>query len=180
MNIQPGDFCCIPISGGVGRLISVGQWLNGDGFGDFDHAEIFIGQADDKAPFGYTIGAYPSGAAKLPLPCPPEDLPSAIWSSGVINPTDEQRDTIVKTAIKLLGIRYSALDYFALVLHRLRVPAPGLKRYIGSTGHMICSQLVDYIYYQAGYHLFKDDRWFGYVTPAMLADLIKESSSAVL
>ena len=64
------------------------------------------------------------------------------------------------------------MDYFALALHRLGIPAPELKRYIGSSKHLICSQLVDLVYAEAGIHLFTDNRWPGYVTPADLANLI--------
>lgn len=173
MTIQPGDFCCVPVSGGVGYLISVGEWLDGDGFGDYDHAEIFIGEADIYAPYGYTIGAYPGGAAKVALPCPPDKLPNALWSSGKFNLSDSQRTTIVAKATSLIGTPYSALDYFALALHRFKLKDNWLKNYIASSDHMICSQLVDYVYYQSGYILFTDDRWFGYVTPADLANLIK-------
>jgi hypothetical protein len=174
MIIQPGDFCCVPISGNVGKLISFGEWLDGDGFTDYDHAEIFIDEADTKGPFGYTIGAYPGGAAKIALPCPPAELPNALWSSNSFILTSEERLSIVASAAKLLGTPYSALDYFALVLHRFGLNADLVRDYIASTGHMICSQLVDYTYFQSGVHLFSDNRWFGYVTPADLANVIKE------
>lgn len=173
MTVQPGDFCCIPISGYTGKFISFGEWLNGDGFGDFDHAEIYIGEPDSTAPYGYTIGAYPGGAAKVALSCPPEQLPDALWSSS-LNIPDVTRPAIVSAAKFMLGTPYSFLDYLALFFHRLHIWLPGLKHYIQTGDHMICSQLVDYIYQLCGIHLFTDNRWPGYVTPAMLADLIKE------
>lgn len=172
--ILPGDFCCVPISGEIGLLISFGEWLNGDGFGDYDHAEIYIGEPDELAPYGYTIGAYPGGAAKIPLICPPEKLPHALWSTGAFDLTDDDRTAIVSNAKKMLKVPYSVLDYIALALHRLHIYVPFLKGYIRSTGHMICSQLVDYVYTVSGVLMFTDNRWPGYVTPAALADLIKE------
>lgn len=178
MTIQPGDFCCVPISGDVGHLISIGQWLDGNGFSDYDHAEIFIGEADTDGPYGYTIGAYPGGAAKVALPVEPEKLPNSIWSSEAnFDISDLQRNVIIAIAKDMIGTPYSALDYFALVTHRLHVPAIGLKSYISSSKHMICSQLVDYVYKQAGVQLFGDDRWPGYVTPGDLADLIREKTN---
>ncbi len=64
---------------------------------------------------------------------------------------------------------YSFLDYLALAAHRYRLPVPGLRTYIKSTGHLICSQLVDACYQAAGVQLFDDHRWNGYVTPSDLA-----------
>jgi hypothetical protein len=170
--VEAGDFCCVPISGEVGKLISFGEWLNGDGFGVYDHAEIYVGMADQKAPYGYTFGAYPGGAAYVPLPCPAETLPGSLWSSGKFSLTELQRGQVLSTCAAAKGVSYSSLDYFALIAHRLHLPVPGLKNFISDSGHMICSQLVDFAYMNAGVHLFKDDRWPGYVVPADLAKLI--------
>jgi len=167
-----GDFCCIPIKGAVGRLISLGEWVNGDGFGDYDHAEVYVGMPDINAPYGYTFGAYPGGAAYVPLSCPADKLPGAVWSTGRIELTATQRADILKYCAASKGIGYSAADYFALAAHRLHFPAPGLKHYIASSGHMICSQVVDFIYMKSKKYLFNDNRWPGYVTPAELAKLI--------
>ena len=173
VTVQVGDFCCVPISGNVGKLISIGEWLDGSGFTDYDHAEIFVGMANvHEAPYGYTFGAYPGGASLVPLPCPPEALPGALWSTGHFGLDAAISYEIVQECLKLKGVPYSALDYFALVAHRLHMPGKALKNYIASTDHMICSQLVDYVYMLCGIHLFTDGRWPGYVTPADLAKLI--------
>lgn len=63
---------------------------------------------------------------------------------------------------------YSVADYFALAAHRLHIPAPHLKRYVRSSGHMICSQLADAAAAEGGWHLFEDGRWPGDVTPGDL------------
>jgi hypothetical protein len=167
--LLPGDFAVVPISGPAGKLISVGEWLNGSAFGDYDHAEIYVGLADPNAPYGYTMGAYPGGARLYPVPAEQEDW---LWSSGHIRLTPAQRDAIVKNAMACKGIGYSAADYFALAAHHLHVPVPGLRDYIEDSGHMICSQLVDFCYAKAGVRLFADNRWEGYVTPADLAGLL--------
>jgi hypothetical protein len=67
---QPGDFCRVPVSGRAGLLVEAAQWLDGDRFQPYDHAEIYAGGADDKAPYGYTISAYPDGQRKIALPVP--------------------------------------------------------------------------------------------------------------
>ncbi len=44
-----------------------------------------------------------------------------------------------------------------------------LLDYVAGTGHMICSQLVDQSYLDAGVHLAEDGRFPGDVTPGDLA-----------
>lgn len=166
---QPGDFCCLPVSGSIGLSITLGQWLDGDRLQPYDHAEIYVGQADDQAPYGYTIGAYPSGAARLPLLCPPAQLPGSLWSSGIIDLTTTQRNEIVLWAGEHIGTPYSFLDYAALALHGAHIDPPGLREYIASTHHLICSQYVDLCYVKSDVHLFSDNRWSGYVKPGDLA-----------
>ncbi|MGI5508516.1 hypothetical protein [Streptomyces sp. CA-106131] len=57
---QPGDIGLTGITGPVGRLIQIGQWLNGDGFGPYEHAFIVV--PDDQL-----IEAEPGGAQVVPL-----------------------------------------------------------------------------------------------------------------
>jgi hypothetical protein len=171
---QPGDFCCVPISGGVGLGIEIGQWLDGDRFQPYDHAEIYVGQPDSDAPYGYTVSAYPGGSGRRALKYPAELVPGSLWSSGLIQLTTSQRTAICAWAEEHRDTQYSFADYGALVLHMLHVPAPGLREYIGSTGHLICSQFVDTAYEEAGKHLFNDGRWPGYVKPGDLAGMLKD------
>lgn len=170
---QPGDFTCVPIPGWAGLGIEVGQFLDGEKFQPYEHAEVYVGQPDADGPFGYTVSAYPSRKGRVPLPCPPALLPGSLWSSGIIAVSTAQRDAIVAWSAAHEHVGYSGLDYAALVIHRLRIPAPHLKRYIESTAHLICSQFVDTAYDQAGVHLFDDKRWPGYVTPGDLAGLLE-------
>jgi hypothetical protein len=178
-NVQPGDFCCVPISGPVGKLISLGEWLDGSGFTRYDHAEIYVGMADANGQHGYTFGAYPGGATLVPLQQPAQQLSGALWSSGHILLTPDQRTLIVNNALALKGTPYSSLDYFAIAAHRFNLPLPLLKEYVASTKHMICSQLVDYVYMESGIHLFNDGRWPGYVTPANLAVVIENNGAGI-
>lgn len=203
--VQPGDFCCVPISGSTGRLIALGERLNGDAFTQYQHAEVFIGTeipahlgkmmpglvwhgtpVTQLAPsevitseYGWVFSAYPGGARAVELPCPPLSLPGSLWSSGRIPLTEQQRAAILENCLALTGTPYSFLDYLALALHRLRIPAPGLRAFIAAQGHEICSQLCDRVYQEAGVHLFTDNRWPGYVTPADLAAVINSGGSGV-
>jgi hypothetical protein len=170
---RPGDFCCVPVSGPAGLAITIGQWIDGSPFRFYDHAEIYIGKADAAGPYGYTVSAYPDGNGKRALPCAAARLPGSLWSSGLVDLTGVQRTGIVALAAQRTRVRYSWLDYAALGLHALHVPAPGLRDYIESTRHEICSQFVDTCYTACDAHLFQDERWSGYVTPGMLAKLLQ-------
>jgi hypothetical protein len=160
MNPRPGDFGLTRITGYVGTLIRIGQWLNGDGWRDYQHAFIVVGDTR-------VIEAQPGGARYNSLSA----YPDAAYSSWPL--TAEQRARIVWTAVDMKGTPYSALDYFALALRRFHIPAPWLRRYIESSKHDICSQLVDACYQAAGVQLFTDGRWNGYVTPLALDQVLE-------
>jgi len=152
------------MDGGVGRLIRIGQWLNGDGFADYEHAFVYLGG-------GQLVEAQPGGAELRPLSV--YDGRPALWSTGRYALTDAQRAAIAAAARGYIGVPYSAADYVALAAHRFHLPVgPLIKGYVASSRHMICSQLVDQCYLDAGVHLFSDGRWPGYVTPADLAKLL--------
>lgn len=164
LSPQPGDFAVVRVNGDVGRLIRVGQWLNGDGFADYEHAFVLV---ED----GQIIEAEPGGARRAAL-SEYEGRPT-MWSTGRIALTGEQRARIVAAAEGYIGTPYSAADYFALAAHHLHLPGgPLLRHYVADSRHMICSQLVDQCYQDAGVQLFKDGRWPGWVTPADLHRLM--------
>lgn len=157
-NVRPGDFGLTTISGGVGKAIRFGQWLNGDGFANYEHAFVYVDN-------GNIVEAEPGGARFTPL-----HYDNVMWSSGLIAVPDHQRFALVQAAMSYVGIPYSELDYFSLAAKRLRLPVAGLDAYIASTGHMICSQLVAACYRDAGIPLFKC--WTGDVTPGDLWQLL--------
>ncbi|MBY8883357.1 hypothetical protein K7472_00665 [Streptomyces sp. PTM05] len=160
----PGDIGLTRIPGAAGLFIKIGQWINGNGFADWEHAFLVL-------PEGRLLEAEPGGArvralseydgARVLYVCP-DDL------------TDQQRTAIVQDCGRYTGVPYSFLDYLAIAAHRFRLRLPGLRRYVASTRHMICSQLVDQCYQDAGVHLFDDNRWPGYVTPMALYDLLAQ------
>lgn len=160
-----GDFACVSIGGAGGVLVGLGERLCGDAFSQYQHAFVYVG----LKPGQDIVQAEPAGAALAPL----GGYGHIVWSTGRIALSAAQRERIVDAAIGYAGTPYSWLDYAAIALRRLHVPAPGLRAYIASTKHQICSQLVDQCYADAGVHLFADGRWPGYVTPADLAGLIE-------
>jgi uncharacterized protein YycO len=157
----PGDFAVCSSGGDAGKMVAFGEWLCGDQFTQYQHAFLYVGD-------GRIIEAAPSGCAEQAL----GGHTGVLWSAGIVELTDAQRRTIIAYARGYLGTGYSWLDYAAIAAHRVRIPVPHLKAYIGSTRHQICSQLVDQCYLDAGVHLFADGRWPGFVTPADLAGLL--------
>jgi hypothetical protein len=149
------------IHGDVGELIRIGQWLNGDGFKQWEHAFVSLGA-------GLIVEAEPGGAR-----IGNADEYSAIhWCYGIAKlATPDQLQAVADAARKYAGVPYSFLDYAELAAHRLHIPVPGLKTFIGDSKHLICSQLCDQAEQDAGIHLFKDGRWPGFVTPADLFNL---------
>jgi len=88
--------------------------------------------------------------------------------------TGDQREAICAAAHRYLGVPYSFADYLAIAMHRFHIHVPCLRRYVATSQHMICSQLVDRIYLDGGVRLFADNRWPGYVTPLALYELLAE------
>ena len=156
-----GDFAVCSSGGDAGKAIAFGEWLCGDQFTQYQHAFIYAGD-------GTIIEAAPDGCVERARTGHAVEL----WSTGIIELTDAERRTIVAYARTYIGAGYSWADYAAIAAHRLHIPFPHLKAYIASTGHQICSQLVDQSYMDAGVHLFRDGRWPGMVTPADLAGLL--------
>lgn len=157
---RPGSIGLTSIDGPVGWGIRLGQWINGDGFGQYEHAFIVVSDTE-------LVEAQPGGARVRPL----SDFPHAVFVSPDAL-TVAQREAICAAARSYLGTPYSFADYAAIAAHRLHLPLPGLRRYVASSRHMLCSQLVDQCYQDAGVKLFADGRWPGYVTPADLFNLL--------
>jgi hypothetical protein len=157
---SPGRIGLVSIHGEVGNLIRVGQYLNGDGFSQWEHAFMDLGD-------GTVIEAEPGGARIRPLS--EYDGIEVYWCDAIYAEVPEiKKGIIARMARDYEHVPYSFLDYDALFVHRLHIPVPGLKDYIASSGHLICSQLVDAAYSDAGWYIFTDHRWTGYVTPGDL------------
>ncbi|WP_042381364.1 hypothetical protein [Streptacidiphilus melanogenes] len=160
----PGDFAVTSVKGRVGFAISVGEWLNGSRFGHWDHAFVYVG--DDQL-----VEAEPGGARLANL----DEYQGRVvaWSTGHIELTEEQRTAVVTAARSYIGVPYSAADYMALALWHFHLRIGWARKVMASRASMICSELCDAAYDEAGVHLFADGREPGDVTPADLALLIK-------
>lgn len=170
MGEQPapglGDIGVTTIHGPVGHLISLGEYLLGDGFQPWDHAFVHVGD-------GWIIEAEPGpDGARLAQLTEYNDRP-ILW----LPCPDQHRETVAHSARLLQGTRYSALDYFALAAHRFHLPVPGLRDFIEASGHEICSQLADRAAQLGGWTIFDDGRWCGYVTPADLAEVAERQQA---
>jgi len=161
---QPGDIGLSRITGFTGLFVSFGQWLIGDA-SRYTHAFIVVdgGRVVEAMPGGATYGSLQHYLDT-----------GAVFSSGKIHLTDEQRALIVDEANSLIGTPYSFLDYAAIGLHRLGLRPRFIEKYVSSSAHMICSQLVDYVYCLAGIHLFFDARLSQNVTPGDIANVLIE------
>ena len=161
---RPGDIGLTQISGAGGKAIRLAQWLNGDGFKDFEHAFVVTSVGSDGTV--WIVEAMPGGAEHV-----------ANWHSApkvhYLRCPDQYRTGVARAALDCANrkVPYSIADYFSLAAHRLHIPAPHLRSYIRSRGHMMCSQLADYCALKGGWHLFEDGRWEGDVTPADLENL---------
>ncbi len=161
---QPGDIGITQIAGEVGRLIRFGQWLNGDGFADYEHAFVYIGN-------GQIVEAEPGGARIAELT--EYDARNVLW----LYCPPQYGEAVARAAQILEDTPYSFLDYAAIAAHRLHIPIPWLRAYIASRKHKICSALAVLAAQMGHWDLFPDE-WDGYVVPADIWELIQEQDAA--
>lgn len=161
---QMGDIGFVSIRGGAGIGIRLGQWLNGNGFRDYQHAFIVIDN-------GSLVEAEPGGARVTSLH--KYDGTNVTYYS---NPdlTDAERGDLAGIAQHLRGTPYSFIDYLAIALLRFHLPSKALRNYVKSTRHLICSQLCDWVYAAYGKPIFDDKVWPGDVTPLELLARVQE------
>lgn len=191
--VQLADFACVPVKGAPGFGIALGEFLNGargwtgyrhvlgyDGWWDATppgtaYATVMPDSSHNFGPGHYVFEAHPDGARRRKLDGRPEDIPGALWSTGLTSLTRPQAYVIHHNWVPLyVGNGYSPADYLALAAHRLRLhPLDyALRGYVKSTGHNQCAQLWDLLYRCVGCHLFADGRWEGDVTPWDMASLL--------
>jgi Uncharacterized distant relative of cell wall-associated hydrolases len=168
-NALPGDIALTRISGVTGKAIAAGQALIGDG-APVQHAMIYVGA-------GYVVQAMPGGAEMVALADANEPV---IWSSEAIPLTAAQRIKISSVARSLVGTPYSYADYLSIGLAAAHIRPRFVRDYVADSGHMICSQLVDYAHFLGGSHLFTDGRLAGDVTPGDLWKLLRSKGALPL
>lgn len=156
-------FFVTPVRGFVGELIDLGQLFAGAP-SEFGHCGIITD------PDGTTMEAQPGGARPGNVAHYPQAL---ICDGPILNLPAEKRDAarqlVRHYALMEQGTPYSPLDYVALALLHLHLPSRWVRNRVRSSGHLICSALVDAVYTDAGLPLFTDGRLAGDVMPADLA-----------
>ncbi len=162
MDPQPGDFEVVSSGGAAGAFVHVAELLAGGGrYAEYQHVAVYIGD-------GLVLQAEPGGSRIVPMTAHARTL----WSSGIIEIPDAARARVPALARAMQDIPYSYADYASIAAHRLHIPAPHLRAYIRSSGHMQCAQLTDEFERRLGVHLFADGRWEGDVMPSDLARLL--------
>ena len=164
MTPPPGTFFLARIDGPIGVLVALGQWLIGDA-SRYSHAGIVL---DD----GTVMEAMPTGARIAPLQAVLDRRPLAF--SWAVPLTEAQRADIVAGARAMEGARYGFAAYLHLALLSFGVRWPWLNGRLQRDRRLICSQLVDLVYADAGVHLFTDGRAPFEVTPGDLANCLIE------
>jgi hypothetical protein len=169
---RPGSFFLTTINGPAGFGIGLGQALAGSP-SRYEHAGLIVdvdGTTVEAEPGGARI-AHLSDYAGRPLLISDGPVQSYLRQLQALDNVPELlvRQRIIAAAQSLRGVPYSPTDYVALALLYLHMPSGWIRRRVQSSGHMICSQLVDAVYQRAGIHLFDDGRLPGDVMPADLA-----------
>jgi hypothetical protein len=169
-NVRPGDVGFSTIAGIGGAIPMWGQALLRDAC-RFDHAFWVVREIGDRHyPDGLIVQAMPRGAEYQPLR--PRLTPGHAYASVPLS--DAQRLMVPATARTFTdarggrGIGYSFLSYPALAAIQWHLPIPRLKAYIGDSGRLMCSQLIDEGLRRIGYHVFDDGRDWLDVTPGDL------------
>ena len=176
MTPELGDIGLVHTDGTVGDAIRTGEALLNlvdhlrypAAAERYNHVVIYVGPHNA----GDIVEAQPGGVRFNKASS--YDPQKISWTTGWFRDLAEyQKEQIAATAISyaVTAEPYSFLDYAAITAHAMRLPLPYLRTYIASSHHLICSQLADRCYKLAGYKLFKDDRWEGYVTPMDIASL---------
>ena len=163
-SLRRGMFGLTQIGGLTGFFIRTGQVLVGDA-SRWTHAFIVI---DDQT----ILEAQPTGARLAPLSSVLDGRPIA--ASYAIRLTSEESARIADVSMKYVGVKYGFSAYLHLALTFVGIDSARLRKYLSTNRRLICSQLVDQIYHDAGIHLFDDGRAHYDVTPGDLANLLIE------
>jgi hypothetical protein len=172
---KPGDIGLTTISGWGGKGIQAAQKLMGCPWDAMQHAfGVTEVEPVPETTNTWIVEAMPEGARRVKNWHSPEH-------TVYLRCPDQFREPMVALLRDRARkkIPYSWLDYNAIALHHLHIPAPHLQKFIESSGHQICSQLVDWCADKAGWHLFDDNRWPGYVPPCDLWRFYEKQEYAV-
>lgn len=172
-DLEVGDVGFYVIAGRVGGVVSFGQWL-------IDAVALLRGRPVEGSWFTHAyivVAKLPGGDAEILEAMPGGARRVRIGGGGRIGPgygyarvplTDTQRAAIPRVADALVGTPYSLLDYVSIAMLHLGLPRALVAGRVRDSGHMICSQLVDYLLCRVGLHLFADGRVSQDVIPGAL------------
>lgn len=203
MNPKPGAFGLAVIGGKVGKFVKWAQnWAERQ---DYIYTHAFLILTNNEV-----IEAEPTGARIAPLdkyldrddvmfcddPVEYAVHDFVMKNGGYIGYPDgigvpvnfaladhferNLRTNISDFGRSLKGVPYSYMDYVSLGLERFGLKVPCVERQVRRPDHLICSQLVDYVYVQNGIHLFDDGRLPNDVTPGDLEYWCYEHTFGVL
>lgn len=158
-DLRPGDIGFTTIPGRLGAWVSAGQALLRD---ECWFTHTYIVAESSPAGVARVVEAMPRGARGVWLKDAERCGPGYGWVRLPLGGFDGRR------ALELIGTPYSFLDYLSLGLLHLGLPRKLVQSRVTSSGHMICSQLVDTVLTRNGYHLFDDGRLSQDVTPGAL------------
>ena len=163
-DLLPGEIGFSTIPGRVGAGVALGQALLRDEC-RFTHTYIVaIADGHNRAT---VLEAMPRGARAVQLTPGADRIgPGHAWIRLPL--TVGQRAAMFRWCLLHEATPYSFLDYLSLALLHAGVPRRWVAGRVTSSGHMICSQLVDAALADAGFHLFEDGRLPQDVTPGAL------------
>lgn len=175
MSYPVGAYFVVDVHGPAGWAIGVAQALAGRPSA-YQHAGMIVtadGGTIEAAPGGAFAGHLSAYTGRRLLVC---DGPIRGWlahggRAAIPGMEGIKRAQVAQEATALTGRPYSALDYLALALLHLRLPSRWVRDRVASSGHLICSQLVDLVMRRCSIRLFADKQLPGDVMPADLADL---------
>jgi len=163
-DLLPGDVGFSTIGGRVGPWVALGQAMLRDECW-FTHTWV-VADVFPNLDSAYAVEAMPGGAQKVALHGQDRIGPGFGWIRLPL--TLPQRASVLEYALETVGTPYSFLDYASIALLHLGLPRRLTAGRVSSSGHMICSQLVDHVLCRAGFHLFDDGRLSQDVTPGAL------------
>lgn len=169
-TLRPGDIGFGPIGGFVPGFfpVDVGQFLLAGTKRverDIDHVFV-VTRAFEPADAprrlagtqAHIVQAMPSGAEEI-------GIGAEHWTDRYVyvrpdysGPWVPNGDAVARAARAYVGTPYSFLDYAAIAGLHAGIRNGPVRRYVRSTGHMICSQLADQALTDAGFHVFTDGR----------------------
>lgn len=173
---EPGDWFVTTISGPGGFGVGIGEaWADSVTLHKLTPEERALAQHWRHAGVflegGRVLQAEPHGAEIVEW----EPAPGTLISTGVpeLALPASTRAKVETLAAEYKGTPYSWTDYLQIAAHRMGLDTSRLQAEIKTSGHMMCSQLVDRFQLALGVHLFNDDRWEGDVMPIDLGLLLK-------